>query len=233
MVSLIESRPQAWNLEASRRENAENFGNTRVVELFLVRNWKLRELVLDESCFRNRDGSDAFCMVTAVCFIARLERLEIRFGSCSYRSTTAVASTPPPPYRIDDLLTLLWSVMECIDVFGWFKNLKELVVSGGNRHIDFSRLAFLVRCLKVERIRLEDLDNVAIASLATALRHCCSLLTHLDWRGPCTGDDQKIAELLGASQSGWKEVSLPDMETFRPLSMEALMESVFDHVGDT
>lgn len=203
-----------------------NFGNTRVVELFLVRNWNLRGLVLDESCFRNRDGSDAFCMVMAVCPIARLERLEIRFGGSFYRSTAAVASTSPPPYRMDDLLTLLWSAMEAIDTFGWFKNLKELVVSGGSHHIDFSRLAFLVRCLRVERIRLENLDKVAIVSLATALRHCCSLLTHLEWRGPCTGEDMEIAGLLGASQSGWKEVSLPDMETFGPLSMEALMKSV-------
>ncbi|KAF9140744.1 hypothetical protein BG015_001525 [Linnemannia schmuckeri] len=220
--------PQPWTTEDYLSDQAGNLGNTRSLELILTRNWNLRSLTMDESCFRNKNGGDAFNMIMAVCPVARLERLEIRFGrNPNRRAQPEEEPTGPTSFVMADVIAALTDRRELGFLFGSFDALKELIISGGNRHIDYNRLGFFLRCGNLERVRLEDIDVIALGSLAVALGLCCPKLTHLDWRGPPAGQDRDIAILLAGNQSGWKEISLPpDFENFGPRSFVALMRSV-------
>ncbi|KAF9283657.1 hypothetical protein BGZ88_010365 [Linnemannia elongata] len=219
--------PGPWTTADYLSEQAANFGNTRALELILTRNWNLRSLTMDESCFRNKDGGDAFSMIMAVCPITRLERLELRFGRNPNRpDPPANAQQGPDSFVMADVVAALGDRRELGGLFGFFDVLKELVISGGHCHIDYHRLGFLLRCPNLKGIRLEDIDAIAVASLSVAMGLSCPKLSHLVWKGPPVGQDRDIAILLAASPSGWKEISLPDLKNFGTQSFASLMRRV-------
>ncbi|KAF9537284.1 hypothetical protein EC957_008508 [Mortierella hygrophila] len=219
--------PRPWTIADYLSEQAANFGNTRALELILTRNWNLRSLTMDESCFRNMDGGDAFSTIMAICPITRLERLELRFGHNPNRpDPPANAQQGPDSFVMADIAAALGDRRELGGLFGFFDVLKELVISGGHCHIDYHRLGFLLRCPNLKWIRLEDIDAIAVASLSVAMGLSCPKLSHLDWKGPPVGQDRDIAILLSASSSGWKEISLPALKNFGTQSFASLMRRV-------
>ncbi|KAF8932729.1 hypothetical protein BGZ47_011201 [Haplosporangium gracile] len=208
----------------TQQRQIKEFGNARLLSDLLIANQNLKFVSADESCFRHSDGTDAFQFFIACCPSTSLERLELRFRN----HPTPLTTVPDNPTLYNDLanthMTLFASV-PAIPILGSFKAMKNLIISGGNCHIGAHRLAFLSRCPNLERLQLDNIDKIPMASLSAALRMSCPQLSSLELEGPYRGGDDDLAFLLSSAKSHWKEMSLPDMDDFGIKAFTVLMES--------
>ncbi|KAF9900113.1 hypothetical protein EC991_007904 [Linnemannia zychae] len=106
-----------------------------------------------------------------------------------------------------------------------FTALKEFHIFGGYGFFSINRMAFLARCVNLESVWLEDVDNWFIDLVSYYFQFFCQRLTSLRLADSFGLVDQSIARILRASVSGWKELRLPSMEKFGPLSFEVLKRS--------
>ncbi|KAF9537283.1 hypothetical protein EC957_008507 [Mortierella hygrophila] len=187
-------------------------------------NQGLKFVSADETCFRNKDGTDAFQLFIGYCPTTSLERLELRF--CNRPSPSPVADSSTLFNDLDDTHIELFASAPRKPLSGPFKVLKELLISGGNFHIAPQRLAFLSRCANLERLQLDNIDRIPMASLSAALRMSCPHLSILEVKGPNNGPDDELAYLLSSAKNHWIEVSLPDMGGFGTEAFTILMASV-------
>ncbi|OAQ26571.1 hypothetical protein K457DRAFT_683579 [Linnemannia elongata AG-77] len=206
--------------QEQQQEDDAKHGNARTLGMLLQASDNLKSLTVDETCFRFRDGTDAFLLIIGCCPTRALERLEIRFGHHPAFATLTAENDENTIY------TALEAWAPEAGTLGVFEALKELVLFGGDSHIAALRVGFLTRCPSLERVQLNNIDEVAMVSLGVAFNKCCHQLSHLDWRGPSRGFDDEIAVLISSAKSHWKEISLPDMDAFGPKAFAALMESV-------
>ncbi|KAG0313589.1 hypothetical protein BGZ97_010078, partial [Linnemannia gamsii] len=233
---LLRSEKEEEGLSEQQLAQSRAFGNVQMLVLMMKANSNLKSLTMDESCFRRRDGTDAFSYIMENCPTAQLERLEVRFGR--HPSLPADDGDDDDDLVEHDVEKLFQAMSEAYasvkdGTHSCFNNLKELVISGGGRHIDFSRLAFLARCPNLERVQVEDIDSTAMLSLGFSLGYFCGKLSSLDWRGAPKEvgeqEDKGISDLLGALKVQWKDISLPNLREFGPKAFNALMK----HVGTT
>ncbi|KAG0282664.1 hypothetical protein BGZ96_000249 [Linnemannia gamsii] len=204
--ALLSEATPLTNTAPQQQEQFEEFGNARLVGDLMRANQNLRFISVDESCLRNRDGTDAILFFNACCPSTSLERLELRFGNMYSELTNAAPWIP---------------------IFGTFTALKELVISGGHCHLEPHRLNILNRCPNVERVQLDSMEGgLALFSSALALGVSCHQLSHLELKGPYGGEDEDIGFLLATANSQWKELLLPDMNGFGPKAFAALMNNV-------
>ncbi|KAG0287897.1 hypothetical protein BGZ96_008261 [Linnemannia gamsii] len=234
--SLLRSEKEKEGLTALQLAQSRAFGNVQMLVLMMKANKNLKSLTVDESCFRRRDGTDAFSYIMENCPTAQLERLEVWFGRHpSLPSDDGDDDGDSGEHDVEELFHILFKAKASVDdgTHACFNNLKELVISGGGRHIDFSRLAFLARCPNLERIQVEHIDATSMLSLGFTLGYFCEKLSCLDWRGAPekmgAQGDKSISDLLSALKVQWKELSLPNLGEGGPKSFAALMK----HVGTT
>jgi hypothetical protein len=208
------------------QQQVEDIGNARLMGDLLRANQNLRFISVDESCLRNRDGTDAILLFNACCPSNSLERLELRF--CEPPTPpTSVTNGPTPFHNIGNMYSGLTDAVPWIPTFGTFTALKELVISGGHSHLEPHRLDILKRCPNVERVQLDSMDDgLALFKFALTLGLSCHRLSHLELKGRYGGEDEDIGCLLVAGNSQWKEILLPDMDGFGPKAFAVLMKNV-------
>lgn len=187
-------------------------------------NRNLRTLSLDEGCFRIKDGPDEFVKVLSSVPTACLQRLEISFFGARQRDGFVRGTT----YDHDRQVAKYREAMQAHQDLGPFLALTELDFTGAeDAIITEDRLAFLVRCVNLERIRLNLLDPLAGLAMPWFLEVACLNLTCLELNS--AGNVQHelgIMTWLKASKLGWRELRLPSMSSFEKLEFEVLMEHV-------
>lgn len=231
--SLFRSEKEEEGLTALQLAQSKAFGNVQMLILMMKANKNLRSLTMDESCFRHRDGTDAFPYIMENCPTSQLERLEVRFGRHpSLPSDDGGDVGQSVEHDVEELFQIMSEARASVDdgTHACFNNLKELVISGGNHHTDFSRLAFLARCPNLERVQVEHIDATSMLSLGFTMGYFCEKLSCLDWRGAPekmgAQGDKSISDLLSALKVQWKELSLPNLAEGGPKSFAALMKHV-------
>lgn len=199
-----------------------------MIQMLLRRNKNLRILSLGEGCFCNfinnnddhkgtevyDDFHDVFTTFPTAC----LERLEI-----SFLGAPALPSHPSERENMDGKFKRCALFHQSYEPF---LALKELVITGSyNTLMNHARQTFLMRYPNVEVLRVSRLDPFTILTMPRFLRYTCPKLASLEWTRNTRSSDEAISELLRASVSGWKLLSLPMMFKFGSLALEALLES--------
>lgn len=210
---------------SQQQQQIEECGNAQLLGELLRANQTLKFVSADETCFWNSDGTDAFQLFIACCPTASLERLELRFRNQPIPLSKGAGSSTSYNDLIDIHMELFASAPD-IPSFDTFKVLKELVISGGNSHIGPQRLVFIGRCANLERLQLDNIDRIPMASLSAALRMSCPHLSILEVKGSYNAGGEHLAYLLSSAKNHWKEVSLPDMDDFGTHAFAILMASV-------
>ncbi|KAF9140742.1 hypothetical protein BG015_001523, partial [Linnemannia schmuckeri] len=232
---LTEEQMEERGYTEQQKEQSRSFGNAQMLMLMMQANKGLKSLTVDESCFRRRDGTDAFPYIMRICPTAHLERLEVRFNKNSTLPADVDPDSAAPDSTAPDIEELLQTLTEASESAEagrseYFHNMKELVISGGDRHIDFSRLAFIARCPNLERVQVENIDATAMLSLGFSLGYFCPQLSCLDWRGSPkmigAKGDKSISDILSSMRVQWREMSLPNLQELGPLSFATLMKHV-------
>lgn len=208
-----------------QQQQIEECGNAQLLGELLKANQGLKFVSADETCFWNSDGTDAFQLFIACCPTASLERLELQFRNRPTPLPAVADSSTSHSDLIDTHMELFVSAPE-IPLFGVFKVLKELQISGGDSYIVPQRFAFLGRCANLERLQLDNIDRIPMASLSAALRMNCPQLSILEVKGPYNGGGDNLGYLLSSAKYHWKEVYLPDMDDFGTQAFAILMDSV-------
>lgn len=213
----------------SELAEVENF---RTVLELLSNNTNLRTLRLGKGCLQGAGGSDLFPHIMEACPTTFLTTLEVCFNDMrqpesKFNFNFNTGTTHIEDYQTFQLETQDYRHQEPLLA------LKELIFLERRRnHNDLSRLAVLVRCSHLVRLKFGVIDNRIGNLLAlgdgtgSLLRTLCPCLTELALCGVIALSDSCLAALLRSSQPGWKVLELEEPVLFSREAYAALLECV-------